>query len=406
MVKKCISVIALAGAMLLAARSSLAQSCHWNGTAPFCDGACGTGETEHFRDNIDDSNVQILPSQNLFGDSCATGTKAYCCKTPGVTCRWDGTAPFCDGACQSFEKQTAPPAGSSSGHSCWSGSKVFCCSPQATGSSSQALTDVTHQAQASEKYARFAAIWEKSSGPTQIAQHGMTSAQYQEQVVLRSKQGYRLVSVNGYDIGGLDRYVAIWEKSPGPAQEARHAMTSSQYNEAVGTLSKRGYRLVHVSGYDIGGVDRYAAIWEKSGGPVQQARHGMTTKDFEANQKSMMKLGYRLVKVSGYDIGGQDHYAAIWEKSVGAIQSEGHGMTSDQYQVRINQMTQQGYRLIGINGWGIAGQDHYAAIWEKSPGPVRVARHRLLSDSYQDEVNAMSKDYRLMNVSGYHLYGD
>lgn len=122
-----------------------AQSCRWAGTAPLCNGGCAGDETEVTRlDAIPD--FWIPPFVNInppFGSNCATGTKALCCKTPGRSCRWDGTAPFCKGSCRSGETRSEPPPGSSSGSSCVTGSKVYCCSSagsSSTGSTRRALT--------------------------------------------------------------------------------------------------------------------------------------------------------------------------------------------------------------------------------------------------------------------------
>lgn len=110
--------------------AAYAQGLRWDGTAPFCSGACGANETEITRlGSIPDfwvpPFVNVTPS---FGSNCLTGTKALCSSSTGRSCRWDGTAPFCDGSCREGEKQSPPPEGSSSGSSCWTGSKVYCCS--------------------------------------------------------------------------------------------------------------------------------------------------------------------------------------------------------------------------------------------------------------------------------------
>jgi hypothetical protein len=337
-------VIAFATVALVSSHAD-PQTCRWDGSAPFCDGECGAGETEKTRASANDVAVQQTPSENNFGDSCVTGSKALCCNTPGISCRWDGTAPFCDGECKSSEKATSPPPGSNSGKACVTGSKVFCCT--STGTSGQPI-------QAATEYARFAAIWEKRSSPLWAARHGMTSSQYQTEYNNLEKQGYRLVDVSGYGVGGKDYYAAIWEKSSGPLRAARHGMTSAQYQTAYDDLKKQGYRLIVVSGYDVGGQDHYTAIWEKSSGPTRVARHGMS---------------------------------------------------SAQYQDQFNKLTQQGYRLVWISGWGIGGTNHYAAIWEKSSGPTSVARHGLISDSYQETFDDLNKNgYRLTHISGYYSH--
>ena len=47
---------------------------------------------------------------------------------------------------------------------------------------------------------------------------------------------------------------------------ARHGMTSAQYQQTFNELVGQGFRLVQVSGYEVGGTDRYAAIFEKRAG--------------------------------------------------------------------------------------------------------------------------------------------
>src|SRR5687767_3910069 len=109
----------------LAVTPSLAQTdCRWDGTAPFCGGSCSGDETEMTRlDAIPDFWIPPMVNQNpSFGAACWTGTKALCCKLRGRTCRWDGTAPFCEGGCSPGETQQQPPEGSSSGSACWTGS--------------------------------------------------------------------------------------------------------------------------------------------------------------------------------------------------------------------------------------------------------------------------------------------
>ena len=99
---------------------------------------------------------------------------------------------------------------------------------------------------------------------------------------------------------GQDRYAAIWEKSGGGAWQARHGLTSAQYQATFDKLVGEGYRLVHVSGYRVNGQDRYAAIWEKSSSPAWQARHGLTSAQYQATFDKLVSEGYRLVDVSAY----------------------------------------------------------------------------------------------------------
>jgi hypothetical protein len=98
---------------------------------------------------------------------------------------------------------------------------------------------------------RYAAIWEETSGQPWCAQHGLTSDQYQKAFDSLTGKGFRLTQVSGYSIGGEDRYAAIFEQRPGPPFTARHGLTSDQYQKAFEELTGKGFRLSQVSGYSI-----------------------------------------------------------------------------------------------------------------------------------------------------------
>jgi hypothetical protein len=68
----------------------------------------------------------------------------------------------------------------------------------------------------------------------------------------------------GYSDGARDRYAAIFRKiADAPAWQARHGLTSPQYQAAFDELVGQGFRLDLVSGYSAGGQDRFAAIRTK-----------------------------------------------------------------------------------------------------------------------------------------------
>src|SRR6266542_3986937 len=166
-------------------------------------------------------------------------------------------------------------------------------------------------------------------------------------------------------------------------------MTSDQYQATFKDLVSKGFRLRQVSGYGVGNQDLYAAIWEKSGGPTWEAHHRMTSDQYQATFKDLVSKGFRLRQVSGYGVGNQDLYAAIWEKSGGPTWEAHHRMTSDQYQATFKDLVSKGFRLRQVSGYGVGNQDLYAAIWEKSGGPTWEAHHRMTSDQYQGQFEQL-----------------
>jgi hypothetical protein len=256
----------------------------------------------------------------------------------------------------------------------------------------------------------YAALWTKSTGGPIEIRTGLNSAAYQQAFNDLTAKGYRLCEVNGYALGGQALYSSIWEKAASPAWVAHHDMSRDSYQKAFEDLGKQGYRLVHVSGFGVGGQDLYAGIWEKSPGPAWVAHHTMTEAQFQATFDDLGKSGYRLVKISGYAIdvaGGQSQvlYAGIWQKETGPAWMALSGMTPEQYQQRFTELGNQGYRLRDVSGYSIGNQLLFAAIWDKSVGPAFYARHNLSQAEYLKAVSDLQKQgYRLVHSSAYAIW--
>ncbi len=245
---------------------------------------------------------------------------------------------------------------------------------------------------------RYAAIWVKDGGVPFVARHGMTSAQYQQQFdELVGQEGFVLTLVHGHSVGGHDRYSAIWEKRQSPPFIARHGLTSQAYQQAFDDNVRQGFRLKLVSGYDVGGQAHYAAIWEKSPGPAFQARHGLNSQQYQQAFDQLVGQGFRLKLVNGYTVAGQELFAALWEKDGGPAFVARHSLTSQQYQVAFDDNVRQGFRLTWVSCYRHGTEERYAAIWEKSPSPPWVARHGISSPAYQHAFN------HWVSLEGYRL---
>jgi len=248
----------------------------------------------------------------------------------------------------------------------------------------------------------YAAIWEQSGGPAWQARHGMTSADYQSTFNTLVGQGYRLRCVSGYEFNGQARYAALWDKSSGPAWEAHHGMTSAQYQTTFNQLVGKGYRLQFVSGYGVAGHDYYAACWDKSSGPAWEAHHGMNAASYQNTFNQLVNQGYRLRWVSGYVVNGTDLYAAIWDKSSAGAWQARHRMSASAYVTQAAAFAAQGYRLVCVSGYSFGGNDYYAALWEKPTGTPWTSYAGMPSSTYQTLFNQLQgQGYRLLFVDGY-----
>jgi len=233
------------------------------------------------------------------------------------------------------------------------------------GNHGMQLVDVSGYGTATQLYA---ALWVKTAAPPAWqARHGLTAAQYQTTFDQLTADGYHPVLVNGYASAGGPRFACIFQRRATVPWVARHGLTAAQYQAAFNDFTGQGYVLSWVSGYFDGTQDLYAAIWRKEqNAPAWEARHGLTSGQYQSFFSDVTGRGYKLVVVSGYSDGAQDRYAAIFRKIPHAPAWQArHGLTPAQYQATFDQLVAQGYRLELVNGYGVGGQDRIAAIWTK-----------------------------------------
>jgi triacylglycerol esterase/lipase EstA (alpha/beta hydrolase family) len=253
-----------------------------------------------------------------------------------------------------------------------------------------------------ENSSRFAAIWEADGGPAFQARHNLTADQYQQTFDQLVGQGFRLTCVSGYTVNGQGRFAAIWEAGGGPAFQARHNLTADQYQQTFDQLVGQGFRLTCVNGYSVGGQERFAAIWQADGGPAFQARHNLTADQYQQTFDQLVGQGFRLTCVSGYNVGGQERFAAIWQADGGPAFQARHNLTADQYQQTFDQLIGQGFRLTCVNGYSVGGQERFAAIWQADSGPAFQARHNLTADQYQQTFDQLvGQGFRLRLVNAF-----
>ena len=215
-----------------------------------------------------------------------------------------------------------------------------------------------------------------------VARHGLTATQYQNAFEGYTRSGYRLVSISGYDVGGQARYAALWKKQSGSDWVARHGLTPDQYQAAFDDYARNGYRLTWVNGYSVGRQAYYAAIWSKTGGPAWSARHGLTAAQYQAAFDDMSGKGYAPTHISAFSMGGSPRFAVIFERGAPPTAAR-HGLSAAQYQSAFEQYAREGYRLKEVTGYRDGNADRYAGLWVRAAGPHWSARHGIPAAHYQ-----------------------
>lgn len=192
----------------------------------------------------------------------------------------------------------------------------------------------------------------------------------------------------------------------GYAWVANHGLDGDAYQAEFDALTSQGYRLLRLSGYSVYGQDYYASIWDQSPGPAWVGMHRVRGSDYQAQFDALTSDGFRPVDISGYELDGTDYYTAIFDQSDAPGWTARHGVPGGDYQAVFDENVANGFRPVRVSGYTIGGSDYIASIWIGDDGSGWSAMHGVDNATYQDQFNALtSQGMRLVDISGYELYG-
>lgn len=255
---------------------------------------------------------------------------------------------------------------------------------------------------AGESYEARNVVGNIRAGSAEVARHGVKAEDYQCLVDQAVSSDYKLVWVDGFNVNGNIYFNAVFRPEQGARWSASHNLNGSQYQAEVDKRKGLGYRLYHVDSYLAGNQVRYAAIFVKDGGPAVTAYHGLTAEQHQQKMDQLTAGTWRPKNVSVVSIGGKRFYTAIYESAnVGGWEARSF-LTPSEYQSLANENKQKGRELVYLNAYEHMGQPRFTAIWNSATKGAFKARHGLTGEAYQDEWNSATKSGLLTRVvTGY-----
>jgi CubicO group peptidase (beta-lactamase class C family) len=204
----------------------------------------------------------------------------------------------------------------------------------------------------------------------------MTSAQYQAEYTARAAAGYRLTYVNGYAGSGGTRFVAVWDLTPGSAFTAGHDIPRTGFDGENAAKAAAGWSLALVNCYSSGTSDFCAAIWTvRSSPPPMITKVGMDDATYLAEFNAQAGAGYRQVHISGYTVNGQARFASTWELRTSPAWYSLHFLNATDMAAQVASFKGRGYRVVDLTGFNVGGTDYYDALFEVSPGGPTVENY-------------------------------
>jgi len=157
-----------------------------------------------------------------------------------------------------------------------------------------------------------------------------------------------------------------------------------------------------------------AAIWPAATAPTwyppgygEIAKHGIPASSYQTEFTRITSSGYRPVWVDGFEVAGQTYYNAIFRPNDGVGWSARHGMTSAQYQAEFDSQVQAGRRLLHIDSYASGGGVRYASIFVSGGGPPWLAYHGRTGADHQALFNQRTAEgWRPVIISVASVGGD
>jgi murein DD-endopeptidase MepM/ murein hydrolase activator NlpD len=203
----------------------------------------------------------------------------------------------------------------------------------------------------------------RSGGPTRAAFHGLTGTLYQQTFDEWKAKGYRPVQVESYLRGNEIRYAAIFERSSGPLFAAWHGANAGQHKKSYDDYKKLGYAPVSISVVSLGGQRSYTALMEKKDIGTFEAEWQLSPAQYQKFLTDQEKKSRHLVYLNAYMHDGKPLFVAIVSSKASPKYVARHGMTSDAYQKEYDKWTGQGLRPVAVAGYASGSTHLFAALW-------------------------------------------
>jgi len=236
-----------------------------------------------------------------------------------------------------------------------------------------------------------------------VSRHGMTFAEYQTEFNKWSSPpySYRQISICGYEQAGQAYFAAIWGEEPGSGWVTHPQMTKAQFDSLSAGYAAQDLYPVFISGFGVGANPYYSAIWEYSPGADVVAEVGLSHATYASLHSTRTAQGYKLVHLWTFNAGSTEYFTAVWRKGVTPVYTSALQMTAAQYQAQFNTLGRQGYQLVAVSASTIDGSPRFTGLWRNpGNGSAWYSEHNISAMNYQAEsYNWSYQGYRPVMAS-------
>ncbi len=222
-------------------------------------------------------------------------------------------------------------------------------------------------------------------------------------------EGLYPVVLSGYEVGGQEKYAAVFEEHKPVEWEPFMMLPCETFLDKLPLLTPKGYRPLNLYPASGGDTLRVSCICVKDGSVGYQARIGLSHEDVQKLSRAYDVDKFRLVSLRGYDMGSEARFAALWEqRRIDAPPTEVQfDVSPSAFNQAAKKFAARKYAPVSLSTYTVAGKQKLAALWEKKPPDVVVEFRPMLSpDELQKQLDLMErKNLRVVDLQAYLVAG-
>ncbi|HEX8392534.1 MAG TPA: C39 family peptidase [Longimicrobium sp.] len=238
------------------------------------------------------------------------------------------------------------------------------------------------------------------------SRYGMSPDAFQQAFDTLGPRGFVPAEIAALEVDGQVRYDAIWRQEPTVRWQSWHGVTGTVLQQKFDELAPQGFVPVVLVGYATREGTRFAAVWRRDADVGWSARFDMDAGGLARQVEERKNEGFAPVTISGYTVGGQTRYAAIWRKRPGVSWESRSDLTAAEFQAWYDRLTPRGYVPVDVSAYPADGQTRFAAIWERVSGTAWEARNHLSQAEYRSfTTQHVGRGYAPYIIAPYPLNG-
>ncbi len=243
-----------------------------------------------------------------------------------------------------------------------------------------------------------------TAAPPREMKIAMEFEEFEKEFDRQLARKFRLIDMSVFKLGSRDLYTGIWEDRADPVWLMRHGMKPDEFEAKIKEFGEMEYVMTHISGKGGGGREKYAAIWERYPGRDMSYWSRLLANDFEKKHNEQTKRGFRLNRMTAFELSGNVVHGGIWEKADpnGRHVRLGQSYTTFQRDLRTN--PKKGWRLAQVCTFTLNKQDRYSCLWVEESGPKQEIRVRLTASGVKNNNERFAADgMQPVQICGYAM---